>query len=467
MKLLKIVLPVLVTAFFFNACQKEYSVENGGLKLPVGNWEFVKDSAQYTGNMDTAYIISAGAAKELHLNGTSSDGSQNFQMVLYADSFKVGTYKASLFQSTFDYTTTAKTIYEAGQLVGEFVVNITSINTSLIVGTFSGSAKDSTGKLANLTLGKFKATFASSVNIPSSTGVLGDSSGTCKPVILNGTYTQGITATAANTAQVQVVVAVAGPYSISTNTVNGISFSALGTFTNTGAQNVILNASGTPELSGDQVFILQYGNSQCAFTVNFLPGVAPSGDYFPLTLNTNWTYGLEGTPGDSIFTKVVSYSPSIAGNTYQTLTQAVDATSTPDDSTYFRKPGGDYYQYLDFSKLFQFDQPVTGEFIFLKDNVALNTTWQTPNITGTVGGVAFSGYIKMTLIAKAVPVTLGNFNFPDVIKMKYELFMTGAPIVLQTQERWFAKNVGEIYTSVSDGTNTNTTNFIVGSYKIF
>src|SRR5665647_2671524 len=239
MKLFKIILAIFVTSVLFSACKKEYSIENGGLKLIVGNWEFTDSARTYKGNMDSAFIVTTGATKELHLNGTSSDGSQNFNMVLYADSFNIGSYKASLFQSSFDYTTTAKTIYQANQLVGEFIVNITSISSSLITGTFSGSALDSTNTITNITLGKFKSTLGGQSSAPTSSGVLGDSSGNCKPVILNGVYTQGMVMTAANTVQVQVTVAVPGTYSIFTNSVNGITFSNTGTFANAGPQNVI------------------------------------------------------------------------------------------------------------------------------------------------------------------------------------------------------------------------------------
>ncbi|MDQ2721380.1 MAG: hypothetical protein M3Z26_16680 [Bacteroidota bacterium] len=466
MKLFKIVFALFVTAMLFNACSKEYSVENGGLKLPVGNWEFVNGSASYSGNMDSAYIISGGATKELHLDGTSIQGNQNFHLVLYSDSFRLGTYKASLFQSNFAYTTTAKTIYQASQLIGEFIVNITSFSNGLIVGTFSGTAKDSSNNLKQITAGKFKATFGNAGATPTSSGVLGDSLGNCKPVILNGPYIQGIAMTAANTVQVQVVVAVAGSYTITTNLANGVAFSNTGMFSNTGVQNILLNASGTPLLSGDQVYTLHYGNSQCAFKITFLPGMAPTGDYFPLTVNSNWTYGLDGgTPADSIYRTVIGYSLSVNGNTYNTITQSQSASSPAGDSSYYRKPGGDYYQYMDFSQTFHFDNPVKQEFIFLKDNVPANTTWQSATINATIGGMAFSGYAKMTLLSKAVPVTIGSFDFPDVIKVKYELFITGVPVAIQTEERWFAKNVGEIYTSTSDGTNTET--FQVGQFHIF
>ena len=112
----------------FNACAKEYSLEGGDLKVPTGTWEFKDSLKQFQGNMDTAYIsLSRLATKELQLIGTSADGSQTFHMHLFADTFKTGIYKASLFQSSFDYSIPAKTLYEADQLTGEFIVNITSL----------------------------------------------------------------------------------------------------------------------------------------------------------------------------------------------------------------------------------------------------------------------------------------------------------------------------------------------------
>ena len=467
MKLIKTVLGLVILAALVNSCSKEFSVENNGLKLPVGNWEFTADTTTaYIGNMDSAYIISSTSIKELHLNGTSANGDQNFRMTLYADTFKVGSYKASLFQSTFAYTAPAKTLYEAEQLVGEFIVNITSFSSNLVIGTFSGTAKDSANKLAKITEGKFKATLNDGLPTAVSSGVLGDSAGNCKAAVLKGTYTQGISAKDTNTVQLQVVVAEVGTYSISTNTVSGLTFAGSGIFTTTGSQNVVLAATGIPELAGEQTFTVRYGNSQCAFKINILPGAAPSGDYFPLSVNTNWTFGEEGnTSGDSVHRKLIAYEPSLGGNSYNTITEAEDANAEADDSTYFRKDAGSYYQYVDFAELLHFDNPAKQDWIFLKDNVAINSTWQTNNISGTIGGAPFSGYIKMTLLALGEAVTIDKFDFPDVAKVKYEVFLTGVPTPIQTGERWFAKNVGEVKTVISDGTNTST--FIVGSYKIF
>ena len=571
MKPLKSTFYLFLVVIFFNACRKEYSLENGGAQTSSGTWEFKDSLKQFQGNMDTAYIEApSGINKVLHLIGTSLDGSQTFSMNLYADTFKTGTYKASLFQSSFDYTIPAKTLYQADQLIGEFIVNVTSFGNNAISGTFSGTAMDSAGNIKNLSEGKFTSTIGTGSTTGSS-GVLGDSSGFCAPVTLAGTFVQGVALTSANTVQVEVTVAVAGAYSITSNTVNGVTFSKAGTFTSPGVQTVQLTGSGTPTNSGDQNFTMSYGNSQCGFKINFgnpasgilgagggnctpitiagvyrqavalgssntvqievnvttpgdytittdavngvsfsksgtftvagvqsifltgigtpvnpgiqafaitfgastcnfnvtfEAGVMPSGDYFPLTGNSNWTYGLVGgTSADDIKTTVIGYSPSIGGNTYNTIEANTVPPSAPLDSEYYRKPGGDYYQYVNYTNVVPFDGSVEGEFIFLKDNVAAGTTWVSPTISGTIGPLPVSAFIKMTILEKGVAVTIGSFNFQDVIKVQYEYFITGDPNPVETDERWFAKNVGEIHDSFSDGTTTNS--FDIIDYQVF
>lgn len=568
------------TAFYFiafaallNACKKEYSIEQGGT-TSVGTWQFNDSSQLFTGNMDSVYIDSTTSpnTKILYLIGTSLDGKQKFNLELYGNSFTTGTYNASLFQSTFSYTSGGSNVYLSNQLVGEFIVNITTLNSNNISGTFSGAARNAANNVIQLTQGKFTGSFVTNGNGNGvSSGVLGDSSGNCQPVVLNGIYSQGIAMDSSNTVQVQVTVATAGSYSIKTNTVNGIIFSKTGTFTSTGIQNVVLTASGTPTNSGVQNFTLVYGNSQCNFNINFAPpasgslgggggsctpfaiagtyqqgillnttntvqievnvttpgnynittnaangvvfsksgtftttgvqnilltgsgipvnagpqdftvsfgnsnctfnisflqGVAPSGDYFPLTLNSNWTYGLtQGTTQDSIYSAVLGYAPTFGGNTYNTIAQYDVPPGEATDSAYFRKPGGDYYEYMNYSAFFGFDQPVTGEYIFLKDNVPMGTTWNSPDIMGTISGVPITVYIKMTMLEKAVPVTIGIFPFPNVIKMKYEFFVSGSPIALATAERWFAFNTGEIHTSITGGTEI--ISYDIGNFHIF
>ena len=575
MKQIKFALCILVTFVVLNACQKEYSNEQGSLKVPTGTWQFSDSSKLFAGNMDSAYIDSTSSLNTqiLHLIGTSLDGSQSFNLELYASSFTTGTYKASLFQSTFQYTSGGTGVYQAGQLIGEFIVNVTTLNSTQISGTFSGSASDASNKIKQLTNGKFTSSFSDNAAGGGgvSSGVLGDSSGNCKPVSLAGQYAQGIVLNSTNTLQVQVTVAIVGSYSIKTNTVNGVTFSKAGTFTSTGVQTVTLTGNGTPTNSGGQNFTLSYGNSlcnfkitfdppasgtlgggggsctpfaiagvytqgivldatntvqiqvnvatlgsynittntidgvtfsnsgnftatgvqtiflngtgtpinaglhsftvtfgtgSCTFTITFLPGTTTSGDYFPLTSNSNWTYNLVGGAStDSVHKAVIGYSPTFGSNNYNTIASYDVPSTGAFDSSYYRKPGGDYYEYVNYSNAIPFDQPTTGEFIFLKDNVASGTTWTSANISGTVGGVAITAYVKMTILAKAVPVSIATFNFADVIEMKYEYFIAGNPVAIETDERWFAKNAGEIYSSLSN--LSASASYDVGSYFIY
>ena len=252
----------------FNGCAKEYSLEGLGVRVPAGTWEFKDSLTSFQGNIDSAYFVSSAgsATKELHLLGKSQDGSQTFHMYLFADTFKTGIYKASLFQCAFEYSMPANALYQAYQLIGEFIVNITSFSNTSISGTFSGAALDSGNNVKNLSQGKFTSRIG--VSGPLSSGVLGDSAGNCKPVVVAGIYTPGVALTPVNTVQVRVTVAVAGDYLITTNRVNGIAFSKSGTFTSTGDQTVTLNGTGTPLNSGAQNYTVSFGNSSCTFSID-------------------------------------------------------------------------------------------------------------------------------------------------------------------------------------------------------
>lgn len=68
----------------------------------------------------------------------------------------------------------------------------------------------------------------------------------CGSATVNGVYKVGTALTSSNTITLPVNVSALGSYTITTNTVDGISFSGSGTFTSTGNQNITLNGSGTP-----------------------------------------------------------------------------------------------------------------------------------------------------------------------------------------------------------------------------
>ena len=575
MKILKTSAFILLLSTFFVSCQKEYSLEN--VLTPAGTWQFNDDTKLYAGNIDSAYIETTGTTKTLYLIGKSSDGTQNFLMHLYAtDSFTVGTYKASLFQSDFQYYNQSKTIYEADQFIGEFVVTLTALSNNNITGIFSGTSEDSTATIKPLTLGQFTARINLAGNgtggggMGTATGTLGSSAGVCAPITTAGTYTQGVALTSTNTATVQVTVATTGNYTISTNTVNGVTFSRTGTFSTTGAQTVILNGTGTPVSSGAQTFTVTFGSSTCTFPITFAGTGSPAAgtlsgspalctpvtvagtyiqgvpltasntiqvqanvttagtytittntvngvsfsatgtftttglnnvtltgtgqplnsgiqnfavtfgtsvcnfsinfasDYFPTTLNSYWVYSKQGgTSADSVKYTVIPYTLNLSGNNYSTIT--IDKVPpTGPDSLYYRKTAGLYYENFNTQATFGFDaagSPANVEYKFLDTTLPVNATWNSPNITGTSSMVSYTIFLKMTLLAKAVPATIGTFNFPDVMKVRYEYFITAAPgTPFFIEERWFARNVGLIYNSLNDGTTNDI--FNIGRYQV-
>lgn len=68
----------------------------------------------------------------------------------------------------------------------------------------------------------------------------------CGSATVNGVYKVGTALTASNTITLPVNVSALGSYTITTNTVDGISFKGSGTFTSTGNQNITLSGTGTP-----------------------------------------------------------------------------------------------------------------------------------------------------------------------------------------------------------------------------
>ena len=89
----------------------------------------------------------------------------------------------------------------------------------------------------------------------------------CAPVTVNGFYIHLKPLDAANTVVIQVNVTTPGSYALSTNTINGISFTASGVFTAAGLQNIILRGSGVPQVQGTTTITPRIGASLCNFSV--------------------------------------------------------------------------------------------------------------------------------------------------------------------------------------------------------
>jgi hypothetical protein len=301
--------------------------------------------------------------------------------------------------------------------------NFATTGTQTVTLNGNGTPAASGNLNFTVTFGSSTCTFSVNVSSSGAAGTLGGAPGTCAPITVNGTYTQGAALTASNTVQVQVNVTATGAYSITTNTASGFSFSGNGNFATTGTQTVTLNGTGTPSASGTINFTVTFGSSTCTFTVTVAAAVI---DYFPRTTGSNWSYEFDDDANDSLLVYVIAPTLSALGNTYNIFMQ--NDGSGPDSSGYFRKAGGNYYRYVNLQDYFTYDAPQWVEFIFMKDDQNTGHTWTTAAYTGTIGGSPIILRIKFTILQKdvTVPVTTstGTVNHINtiVVEEKYEAF---------------------------------------------
>jgi len=120
---------------------------------------------------------------------------------------------------------------------------------------------------------------------PPASFTLSGGPGNCTPATVNGIYTAGTALTASNNIVVEVNVTVAGAYTISTNTVNGMQFTKTGVFSATGLQNVTLaaTAGSNPTAPGTSTLTPLAGSSSC--TIDITVG-APSDRVYSFKIGT-------------------------------------------------------------------------------------------------------------------------------------------------------------------------------------
>lgn len=105
----------------------------------------------------------------------------------------------------------------------------------------------------------------------------------CTGAILSGTFTAGTPGSAANKVTLSATVDSIGSYNISTNTINGISFSGAGVFTSIGIHNITLTASGTPAAAG--IFVFTPVANGCTFSVTVAANTGGTGGTAAFSFN--------------------------------------------------------------------------------------------------------------------------------------------------------------------------------------
>lgn len=310
------------------------------------------------------------------------------------------------------------------------------------------------------------------------TGTLGGGPGACTPITVSGFYVNSTALAASNTIQVQANVTTTGSYSITTNTVAGMSFSASGTFTTTGTQNVTLTGSGTPTATGTQNFTVTWGTSSCTFSVYVLPN-----DYFPRSVGSNWSYEVDNVATDSLYRIIIPQTLSALGNTYNIMMSTNDATMPPPDSSgYYRRNGGDYFEWFDAANYIGYQPPaIWAEYIMLKDNVPQGTSWNSQGFAGTVAGpppTALNLRFKYSIFSKDIAVSittsLGTVNYTNVIVVeeKFEREVTPGnwqdiTSVVGSFKSYYARGIGLIKFEAFDGAGAANGQFELRRFQVF
>jgi hypothetical protein len=281
----------LLTGFiFFSSCQKEYSFEGcvAGGSAP-GTSVFTLAGA---GGTCTGSVVSG------KYNVGRSLGTTN-TVQLNVDVTTPGVYclntnstNGMVFSAYGNFTT-----------AGIQTLTLTGSGTPVAAGSFVFTSPVGSGC-------SFTVNVDTATALKGSFTLAGDPNQCQNPQIV-GEYVEGVSMTSSNTVLLHVNVTETGPYTVNTDTLDGISFSAKGTFTKLGDQGIILTGSGTAGIPRNLLFTPSGGASSCTFQLT-IQNTAPSATY---VLESGF-----GSPSPCIYTVMGNYSSNIALTNSNTVT---------------------------------------------------------------------------------------------------------------------------------------------------
>jgi len=458
MKYLQRLLLLSAISFGIFSCQKEYSVENntGGSNV-TAQWSFKEGGIEFKGPIDTAGVDSIGTYKIFSINGHSNDKKDLINLEFFGTDLKVGTYKTPY--CLFAYSRNGVITYQTNQTaIDSFTIIVTKLDSTGVIGSFSGKAWDSTKTYKTIVDGKFSAVFKTStppastdsgqVVLWSKAGCGGGTSTTPINVSVNGKAGQ-ITQFNANE---PTTCDPAGRFFVKL---------PVGTYP-------WVAKCGTDSVSGT-VTVTKGGCTKVL--VDF---TAPTGDYFPVTTNSNWTYQHQGsTADDTLLVTSKGTQKPFGGKSYYIFSNNYGGNGS--DSSYYRKDPGLYYEYFPADTSSGMASGL--EHVFLKDNVSAGTVWST-NFSATVniGGkdTVLNGIVRDTLAQKLSTFTIGALPvFNDVLEVHTGYFVTlPAPLgnaQIYSNKQWFARGVGLIKYYQFDATTTPASEYTLNitRYKVY
>ena len=425
---------MILSSVIFMACQKEVSFEKGSSTASVGSL-----SVDATGNCLGA-VVSGTYYKD-----TAIKASNYVDISVQVDT--VGTYTITT-DTVNGYYFKASGTFTA---TGTQVIRLIGGGKPLAVGT-------------NIFTVSYDGTFCEfSVTVTAAPGGGGGGAAVftvaCTGATPSGTYVAGTALTASNSITLNVNVTTIGTWSVTTApAVNNMTFAGTGTFTNTGAQTITLTAAGTPTAAGTFTFTVTGATGTCTFQCTVAAVAVP--DYFPRTANSNWSYQFDGDPDDSLLIYVIAPTKLINGNTYNIFFYN-DGVPPVDTFGYYRRSGGDYFEWIDMGSYVGLDDPLWMEWTFLKDNLTTGGTWTSAQFTGPYtdqGGTTSTLTLRweFSITGQNIPVTVNGTPYTNVIQVKQELKQqVGTSWVLAAYfDCYYARDKGLIKQDLYDNTNT-------------
>ncbi len=295
--------------------------------------------------------------------------------------------------------------------------------------------------------------------IKTAQGYLGGAPNACTPVKIFGSYEKGFAFDTSHHVNITATLTHGGPYSIYTNTVNGMYFKDSGSFTSTGTKTVSLKAYGTPADTGSFVFTVHFNSSVCSFILHV--GIAENvdtSDYFPNTPGSWWKYENNNiTRPDSMFWACTNFRNTINGNSYSLFTRRINLFKA--DTVLIRKANGNYIEYgrtkgLSSALATSYNVSVLNrEMIFLKDYLPVGGSWDSDTIkVHQPPSQDFTFYTHFVIVEKGVSVAVNGTNFNNVITVQVSDYvdkLDGQGFHAQSLMHYnsYAKNIGLIKTT--------------------
>ena len=292
-------------------------------------------------------------------------------------------------------------------------------------------------------------------------------SGYCTNVVAGGNYIVGKELTDSNFLLISVHATTKGSYSITSDTVNGFSFSGSGTVPDTGVTELQMIARGKPTMPDTSIFNIDFDSSVCQVQVVVLDTLVnvvqtTNADLFPLAENNSWSYDDLSYPPDSLVNTITGTS------VYNSLPHFVmsDFISffPATNESYYRRSGNDYFGYeavSTFTSALDYAPTIYDDMNFLKEDCHTGQSWYTPIYVGRTSlglQVAQLRYEFRCIDADVVAVINGKtFLHVYEIEMRPETADVGASLQAtgEVHTSYYARGIGLIYRKFYNGIATH------------